>query len=637
MFQPHRVNNSRRRSFFGALSLGLAALALALLMLAMFQYAHAMAATSSVAAATRTPAASATEPATLAAASPTVPALATLGLPQVAPPTAAAGPLASLDAPTVQVVNGVAVELRAVQRDGDTLRADLCFHFPNTATNWVLGLRSPQVTLHSQGSTLGMGGDALTGWLTAPTGEAIGRCDQVTFAAPAALDLSRFTITVQRLMTPEAESPDCAAAQAKLDRAGAGIVIACHTAGQSFNFDIVTQPLTLTQQAAGELVLDSFSDIFPGPWAFSGSLPAPATPASQPGSQASATAADPRASGPVPDTLSFLRMDGHDSSVSAIVLPLACLARPGGCAATAGTAIPLPPTNALSALAWSPDGAAFAFMAGMDGHYDLYRVSAAGGGLTDLTPSLAWRSPPAWSPDGQAIAWTQQGAGQASEIWLMHPDGSAAHKLADGDGAAFSPDGAQIAYIIQSTDAAGNVRSDLYRLDLRAAGAQPVRLTAVDNLINAASFAPDARSLAFIMEDQGHWGVYVLNLDAAALPLASLDSPALRRISPAGWDAQSPVWSPGGGLIAYTASAPGSVGAELYVATSDGRLNRDVSNTPQWPEEAPAWSPDGARLAYVSQASGHFNIDLVNPDGTGFAQVTASGPLLDFYEPSWQP
>jgi Tol biopolymer transport system component len=49
----------------------------------------------------------------------------------------------------------------------------------------------------------------------------------------------------------------------------------------------------------------------------------------------------------------------------------------------------------------------------------------------------------------------------------------------------------------------------------------------------------------------------------------------------------------------------------------------------------PAWSPDGRRIAFRSFANGHYDIWLMNADGTGKAEVTDD--LAGDYDPAWSP
>jgi TolB protein len=184
------------------------------------------------------------------------------------------------------------------------------------------------------------------------------------------------------------------------------------------------------------------------------------------------------------------------------------------------------------------------------------------------------------------------------------------------------------------------------RVKLESPAHLAARLTSLPNIINSPSFSPNGRQLAFTAQslDMTTWAIYILSLDDATLPLSSLDAPGVRRLTPDGMLGQAPVWSPDGAWLAYSGNPAGIVFPTIYVSAVDGSSTVQVSAVNRFPDNSPAWSPDGHRLAYVAEDGGHFNISLVNPDGTGLISLTASAGSSDnsirsveFQEPSWRP
>jgi Tol biopolymer transport system component len=72
---------------------------------------------------------------------------------------------------------------------------------------------------------------------------------------------------------------------------------------------------------------------------------------------------------------------------------------------------------------------------------------------------------PAWSPDGQWIAWGSW-HGKTPELWLMRPDGTEPHKVANGYWPEWSPDSRHIAYTVPNP-ASGAYR--VFTVDIQTA------------------------------------------------------------------------------------------------------------------------------------------------------------------------
>jgi hypothetical protein len=75
---------------------------------------------------------------------------------------------------------------------------------------------------------------------------------------------------------------------------------------------------------------------------------------------------------------------------------------------------------------------------------------------------------------------------------------------------------------------------------------------------------------------------------------------------------------------------------DLYVMSSSGSGQTNITNSPSADDTHPTWSPDGSRIAFRSGRDGEVDVYTINPDGTGEARLTDNGAALD-YDPDWQP
>jgi Tol biopolymer transport system component len=150
--------------------------------------------------------------------------------------------------------------------------------------------------------------------------------------------------------------------------------------------------------------------------------------------------------------------------------------------------------------AFAPDGRSLVYTAARAGNHAVWILSL-GGGDARLLAADAVR--PAWSHRGDLIAYTRQaGPRDPPEVWLVAPDGSGAHKLTDGAGAAFAPDDRQIAFTAKGE---GRADADLWLIGADGDGRRRV----VDDGIGdeqSPSFSSDGRFLfaeSFVRDGDG--------------------------------------------------------------------------------------------------------------------------------------
>jgi serine/threonine protein kinase/dipeptidyl aminopeptidase/acylaminoacyl peptidase len=139
------------------------------------------------------------------------------------------------------------------------------------------------------------------------------------------------------------------------------------------------------------------------------------------------------------------------------------------------------------------------------------------------------------------------------------------------------------------------------------------------------SVSPDGKRLLFTKTD--------VDRDIVELPL---DGSAPRTLLATRLPEFSPAWSPSGDQFAYITRRNGS--DELWVRSTQGNWDRPVVTAKEFPTlEAlisPVFSPDGSRIAYTAllAGGGRRRSLAISPAGGGTPTIIADG-----YAPSWSP
>ncbi len=236
-------------------------------------------------------------------------------------------------------------------------------------------------------------------------------------------------------------------------------------------------------------------------------------------------------------------------------------------------------------------------------------VNANGGGAATLTSGLD----PVWSPDGKKIAFTRWSVPQG--VYVMNADGSDLDMVFGINGAkspAWSPDGAKIAFTAVYKQVTGRERpgsaapvTDYRRISVvdLATGQKSDVMVDGDQQAMTPSWGADGRIVY-----KGVRGFFLTTETGwpTALPANPLQG--------------SPVWSPDGSKIAFMVdqhdhwdigvmNSDGS-GEKLLTSTPFVMFTRPINNV------APAWSPDGGSMAFLSDRDGDWRVYVMNADGS---------------------
>jgi len=231
---------------------------------------------------------------------------------------------------------------------------------------------------------------------------------------------------------------------------------------------------------------------------------------------------------------------------------------------------------------------------------DIYTVDADGSDLRRLTYGMD----PDLSPDGSQIVfsrWTEPWG-----IYTINSDGTGERLLLSSNVArapVWSPDGTQIAFYFQTEG-----------------------MTAGDTMCMPGA---ECRTMPGRLQTEWHVGV----VDVAD---GYLHQPYVDRFS------FSPTWSADGEWLVYDGGDSGALPSEqhgLCMTTVEGPNNAVLTNNTN--DHYPAWSPDGTRIAFMHWQHDHWEIFIMNADGSDRHPLTSSSnyvkPVANNVSPAWSP
>jgi len=260
---------------------------------------------------------------------------------------------------------------------------------------------------------------------------------------------------------------------------------------------------------------------------------------------------------------------------------------------------------------------------------DIYVINANGSGLRRLTDGMD----PAWSPDGKKVAFARWRDPRG--IYTIDEDGSNETLLFGWNQAkapAWSPDGSHIAFTRQYGGREEDVERrrwgfhwtlpahPWWKLGLvRVEDRYFTDLLCYDHSFSP-TWSPDSST------GSGHRGKVIAYDSDYGLHLTATDGSIGGQSFDRSRDAlstdvrdTSPAWSPDGSHIAFMFKQHDHW--EIYVMNADGsnrvRLTHEELFAPRPPNNvSPAWSPDSRHIAFFTDRNGKWELYVMNADGT---------------------
>jgi Tol biopolymer transport system component len=256
---------------------------------------------------------------------------------------------------------------------------------------------------------------------------------------------------------------------------------------------------------------------------------------------------------------------------------------------------------------------------GMD--MEIYTVEADGSGEVQLTNNDYEDWAAVWTPDKSQILFHSNRDGYFA-IYTMNRDGSDVHRISpEGRHAQFpsvSPDGRSVAFEMYM--GVGD-EWDIFIMSLNGCGRMS-QATFSAGHEGGAAFSPDGTQLAYHSTENGYYDIYVLNLNGTGTNRLTF-YPETMDV----W----PQWSANGKQIIFHSERDGN--SEIYVMNADGSNAQNLTNNPAL-DRVPRFAADGQTIIFRSERSGESNLYVMGLDGSDVHPLSGDNGFMDLHPDS---